>query len=79
MKREIIKLKRTEPLTDSEKNFPNYNPKIHKVGWVTWIEKESYNSAVRLANQEGETDRHLHPEDNRYWINFSVAKFKVIE
>ena len=79
MKREIIKLKRTEPLTDYEKNFSNYNPKLHKVGWVTWIGKGSYDSAVRLANQEGETDKHLHPEDNRYWMNFSVAKFKVIK
>ena len=42
--KEIIKLKRTEPLTDYEKNFSNYNPEIHKVGWVTWIEKESYDS-----------------------------------
>lgn len=79
MKEQIIKLKRIEPLTDCEKNFSNYNPKIHKVGWVTWIEKDSYDTAVRLANQEGQTDRHLHPEDGKYWMNFSVDKFKVIE
>ena len=79
MKKEIIKLKRTEPLTDYEKNFPNYNPKLHKVGWVTWIGKGSYDSAVRLAGQEGEIDKHLHPEDGKYWMNFSVSKFKVIE
>lgn len=79
MKREIVKLKRVEPLTDYEKNFFNYNPKLHKVGWVTWIEKESYDAAVRLANREGEVDKHLHPEDHIYWMNFSVAKFKVIE